>query len=264
MRDEATFPTTDHQQSNSTSVRTLVSQRPETEIAPHSKNYHWLRWLALAAILIAGNLANALSWHFAIPIDTGVFSISLALGLYVAPGWSEWRRSRVVASGWRMRWRPTALALGAGLALAIPSVIFMVIASAKGGIGYTPIPSLPVSSLLVRELIEIPLLTAFVEELVFRQFIFRLFAQKSLLATVLVNAGIFTLWHVVVNARTVLATNFAASPLLDIGSYAGSMATIFAAGVVFALVRWRTGSFVYSALTHWLLLALITLAVWAL
>ena len=81
---------------------------------------------------------------------------------------------------------------------------------------------------------------------------------------VLSNAGIFTLWHLVVNARTVLATNFAASPLLLMGSYVGSLATIFVGGVVFALVRWRTGSFVYSALTHWIVVGLMTLAMWIL
>ena len=116
----------------------------------------------------------------------------------------------------------------------------------------------------MRELVEIPLLTAFLEELVFRQYVFRAFAQKGLIATVLINAGIFTLWHLVVTARTVLATNFAASPLLLVGSYVGSLATVFIGGVVFALVRWRTGSFVYSALTHWVVLALITLAMWIL
>lgn len=33
---------------------------------------------------------------------------------------------------------------------------------------------------------------------------------------------------------------------------------------VFGLVRWRTGSFVYSALTPWIVVGPITLAVWAL
>ena len=263
MRDVVTSPTTDHHQSGIT-VDTRERAHPASETAPTSQSRGPLRWLALAAILIAGNLANALSWRFAVPIDTGVFSIMLALGLYVTPGWSEWRRSRVVAPAWRLRWRPTALALAAGFALAIPSVLFLAIASAHGGVGYTPIPTLPVSSLILRELIEIPLLTALLEELVFRQYVFRLFAQKRLIPTVLINAGLFTMWHLVVNARTVLGTHFAASPLLDVGAYAGSMATIFAAGVVFALVRWRTGSFVYSAMTHWLVLALITLAVWVL
>jgi membrane protease YdiL (CAAX protease family) len=49
-----------------------------------------------------------------------------------------------------------------------------------------------------------------------------------------------------------------------VGSYIGSLATVFVGGVVFALVRWRTGSFVYSALAHWVVLGLITLAMWVL
>jgi membrane protease YdiL (CAAX protease family) len=114
---------------------------------------------------------------------------------------------------------------------------------------------------VVRELIEIPLLTAVPEELVFRQFLFRMFGRDSMIMTVLINAGIFTLWHLVVTARTILATTFAVSPLLVAGTYIGSLATIFVGGVVFALVRWRTGSFAYSALTHWIVVGLITLAV---
>jgi len=230
----------------------------------HGPTMRRWRWLALGAILSAGNLANGLSWHFAVPINTGAFSAALAVGLYITPGLTEWLRSRGVALAWRPRWRPTALAAAAGLALVIPSVLFFAVASAHGGVGYAPIPALPVRSLLLREVIEIPLLTALVEELVFRQYLFRAFARGGMPATVLINAGIFTLWHLVVTARTVLATNFAASPLLLVGSYLGSLVTVFIGGVVFALVRWRTGSFVYSALTHWLVDGLITLAVWAL
>jgi membrane protease YdiL (CAAX protease family) len=175
--------------------------------------------------------------------------------------WSEWRRSRAAVLAWRPRWRPTALAVAAGLALAIPSVLFFAVASAHGGLGYTPIAALPIQSLLVRELIEIPLLTAVLEELVFREYLFRMFGRGSMIMTVVTNAGIFTLWHLVVTARTVLATSFAVSPLLVAGAYIGSLATIFVGGAVFALVRWRTGSFVYSALTHWIVVGLITLAI---
>lgn len=223
-----------------------------------------MRWLALIAILLAGNAASALSWRFGVPVNTGPFSVALALGLYAAVGWVEWRRSRISVRAWRPRWRPSALAVGAGLALALPSVLFFAIAAAHGGVGYSPIPALTVPALLVRELVEIPLLTALLEELVFRQYVFRAFTRNTMLATVLINAGIFTLWHLVVTARTVLATSFAGSPLLLAGSYLGALATVFVGGVVFALVRWRTGSFLYSALTHWFVVGAITLAVWAL
>lgn len=261
-------PTTDHLSDHPQSgiaVGTLTSTRTAVEAAPASERRSSRRWIALAAILLVGNLANALSWRFDVPINTGAFSAALALGLYVTLGWSEWRRTHPEAMlAWRLRWRPTSLATGAGLTLALPSVLFFAIASAHGGVGYAAIPALPVPSLLVRELVEIPLLTAFLEELVFRQYVFRAFAQRGVMALVLTNAGIFTLWHLVVTARTVLATNFAASPLLLVGAYVGALATVFVGGVVFALVRWRTGHFAYSALTHWVVVGLITLAVWAL
>ncbi len=263
LMDADIVPGTDNHP-NDIVARALESERSDVGTAPASTRRQVVHWLALTGILIAGNLANALSWRFSVPIDTGVFSITLALGLYVTPGWSEWRRSRLAAPGWRLQWRSVALALAAALVLALPSVIFFVITLGHGGLGYSAISSLSVPSLIVRELVEIPLLTAFLEELIFRQFIYRLFAQKTLIATILVNAGIFTLWHLVVNARTVMATNLAISPLLDAGAYLGSLATIFAGGVVFALVRWRTGSFVYSAITHWALLAILTLAMWVL
>lgn len=262
-RDTAISPTADHLQSG-IAVRMPATARPAVETAVESLTRGLRRWLPLATTLLAANVANALSWRFGVPINTGRFSVALAAGLYVTVGWNEWRRSRAAALAWRPRLRPTALAITAGLALALPSVLFFAIEAAHGGIGYTPIRALSAPSLVVRELVEIPLLTALLEELVFRQYAFRAFAQKGVIATVLINAGIFTLWHLVVNARTVLATSFAVSPLFLVGSYVGSLATIFVAGVVFALVRWRTGSFVYSALTHWIVLGLITLAVWVL
>ncbi len=233
---------------------------PAEEAALAARSHGWLRWVALAAILIAGNLANALSWTFAIPIDTGAFSVALAAGLYAIPGWGEMRRTGVFVPAWRLRGRHILLALAAGLALALPSVLFIVMASAHGSVG-SPIQTLSTSSLLVRELLEIPLLTAFLEELIFRQYVYRLFAQNSMRATVLLNAGIFTLWHLVVNARTVLATQFVTSPLLHLGAYIGSLGTIFVGGVVFAWIRWRTGNFVYSAIAHWVVVGLLTLAV---
>jgi membrane protease YdiL (CAAX protease family) len=255
-------PTDDYGGGNAT--RTLVSVAPAVRTSAASQRSSPWRWLALIAILLAGNIANALSWRFAVPIDTGAFSIALAVGLYITPGWSLWRQSRSQVLAWRPRWRHVVIAVGAGLALALPSVLFFAVASARGGVGYTAIPALPIPSLVIREMVEIPILTAVIEELIFRHFAFRMIPRWGMTATVLSNAGIFTLWHLVVTARTVLATHFAVSPLLLAGAYVSSLATIFVAGVVFALVRWRTGSFAYSALTHWLVLGIITLAVWVL
>ena len=45
-------------------------------------------------------------------------------------------------------------------------------------------------------------------------------------------------------------------------AYIGSLASVFVGGVVFAWVRHITGSFVYSALTHWLSDASIVIVIW--
>lgn len=263
LRNAFASPTTDHLYQRGVVGHMAPDAHADAHLAPRARSRGRRHWLILAAILIAGNLANALSWRFGVPIDTGVFSVALAAGLYLTHSWSEWPWLRATLT-WRPRWRPAVLALGAGLALALPSVLFFAIASGHGGVGYSPIPALPLPLLVVREMVEIPLLTALVEELVFRQYVFRVFGGSRVIPKLLINAGIFTLWHLVVTARTVMATNFAVSPWLLVGSYVGSLATIFVGGVVFAWVRWRTGSFVYSALTHWLVVGLITLAVWTL
>ena len=263
MRNVVASPTTYHLRQRAISGRVAPDTRLNVRTSSRARWRSRRHWLVLAAILLAGNLANALSWRFGVPINTGVFSVALAVGLYLTHSWSEWPWLRS-ALAWRPRWRPAALALGAGLALALPSVLFFAVAAGHGGVGYSPIPALPLPSLLVRELVEIPLLTALVEELVFRQYVFRMFGGGRMIPKVLTNAGIFTLWHLVVTARTVMATNFATSPVLLAGSYVGSLATVFIGGMMFAWVRWRTGSFVYSALTHWIVVGLITLAVWVL
>jgi membrane protease YdiL (CAAX protease family) len=43
-------------------------------------------------------------------------------------------------------------------------------------------------------------------------------------------------------------------------AYGGALASVFVGGIVFALVRHKTGSFVYAALTHWLCDAAIVVA----
>lgn len=117
-------------------------------------------------------------------------------------------------------------------------------------------------ALLVRLLVEIPLLTAFIEEVVFRHYLYAKLRASTSARTIALNAGIFTLWHLVVTLRTVGDTTFARQPLLLIGSYLGTLGTVFVGGVVFAYVRQRTGSFAYPTVTHWLTDALLTLGAW--
>jgi membrane protease YdiL (CAAX protease family) len=92
-----------------------------------------------------------------------------------------------------------------------------------------------------------------------RQYLHAKFGASTPLRAIARNAGIFTLWHLVVTLRTIGDTTLARQPLLLAGAYLSSLGTIFAGGVVFAFVRQRTGSCAYSALAHWLADGLLTL-----
>ncbi len=224
------------------------------------------RWIEAAGILAAGNLATGLSWIFRYPINSGPFAIALAIGLYVyvylrlAPA----ERVALLAAAWPPRARPVVVAVVAGLALAIPSLLFLVVSVVHGMPPLSAIKSLSVGGLVVRLLIEIPLLTALVEELVFRQYLYRQFLAATPAKTVVLNAAIFTLWHLVVTLRTVIEAHYTQQTLLLAGAYLGALLSIFVGGVIFAIVRIKTGSFGYATISHWLADGLITLGTWLL
>lgn len=126
---------------------------------------------------------------------------------------------------------------------------------------YTPIKSMSKAAITKRVLLEIPFLTAISEELLFRSYLYDLSLAETPRQKVLNNAGIFTLWHLVVVLRTVLDTNLRRQSWLLILSYLGGLVSIFVGGVAFAWVRQRTGSFWYAALAHWLNVSLMTLGI---
>jgi membrane protease YdiL (CAAX protease family) len=68
---------------------------------------------------------------------------------------------------------------------------------------------------------------------------------------VLLSALVFTLWHLVIVSRTLLATNFADQPLLLVLGIAGALGAIFLGGVLFALLRLRTSNLAGSIVAHW-------------
>ena len=62
---------------------------------------------------------------------------------------------------------------------------------------------------------------------------------------------VFTLWHLVIVTRTLLATNFANEPLMLILGIVGALTAIFVGGVLFAVLRLRTNNLAGSIVAHW-------------
>lgn len=231
------------------------------------------RWIELGALLVCANGVSALAWRLGEPINTGPLTLLFALALYAYVGYASLgRRLRPRARlrprpvqpvvNWRQFMHHTAIAVGAGLALAAASLLFLLVSSALSRLSYPPIQTLSFRALLVRLVVEIPLLTALVEELVFRGYLYGRFVAATAVRTVLFNAGIFVLWHLVVTWRTVTDTPYARLPVLLVAAYLGALAAILVGGAVFALVRQQTGGVAYAAITHWLAVALLTLGTW--
>lgn len=219
------------------------------------------RFLAeLGVILLLGNLASLLSWLWNLPVNASPVNIALAVGIYLFVFW----RYRPPLAPTKPNLRSLGLALGMGLLLSLPPLLFFKFPVLVSNLDYSPIKNLPASEVFYRVFISIPLFTALSEELLFRHYIYDQSKVTRLSAILGLNALIFTLWHLVVVMRTVLDTSLSQNFFLTGLSYLGALISVFVGGVAFAFVRQRTGNFYYSALTHWLNVAFMTLAIWLL
>lgn len=212
-----------------------------------------LVWIAeLCLIPLSNNVVAFITWKTKLDL----FPV-LAAVLYTYIGI---RHLRILPFGFVWSRRSLVIGTLAGLALAAPAIIFFIHPLFVSNVNYGPVAHMTPSGVIRYTLIDIPFLTAIIEELVFRHWLF--FEAKSPLRTILFNAAIFTVWHGVAGFTAVAATSFGGSSSLLALAYIGSLASVFVGGVVFAWVRHTTGSFVYSTLTHWLSDAAIVLSIW--
>ncbi|MGZ3581145.1 MAG: CPBP family glutamic-type intramembrane protease [Ktedonobacterales bacterium] len=210
-------------------------------------------WIAeLCLIPLSNNLVALIQWRTSLDL----YPVLAAL-LYSYIGF---RHLQVLPFGFRWSWRSVAIGGTAGAALALPVLAFFAHPILIGSIAYQPITSLSVNGLIHRLLVDLPVLTALVEELTFRHWLY--FEVTSLPRTLLFNSLLFTVWHGVAGFVAVYSTGIGRGGGMLLAAYAGSLLAVFVGGVVFAFVRHKTGSFVYSALTHWLSDAVIVLAMW--
>ena len=212
-----------------------------------------LVWIAeLCLIPLSNNVVALITWKTGLDL----FPL-LAAVLYTYIGV---RHLRILPFGFVWNRRNLLIGALAGLALALPAIIFFIHPFFVSNVDYGPIAHMTVSGVIRYTLMDIPFLTAIIEELVFRHWLF--WESKSPVRAILFNASIFTVWHGVAGFTAVAATQFGSSGGLLALSYVGSLASVFVGGVVFAWVRHTTGSFVYSTLTHWLSDAAIVLTIW--
>jgi hypothetical protein len=73
---------------------------------------------------------------------------------------------------------------------------------------------------------------------------------------------VFALWHLVVTFRSVAESQVVEAARLIALGYLGSLFGLFVGGAALALLRWPTGGVAGPFFLHWIVVALMTLAVW--
>lgn len=152
-----------------------------------------------------------------------------------------------------------------GLVLALPPVAFIALAPLVTGepVQAGEINDLSGSEMALRLVLRVPVGTALFEEVTFRGVLYASWLRATdLRRTVLGTGLVFALWHIVITLNSVRESEVVeAAPLIALG-YLGSLLGLFVGGAAFALLRWRTGGVAGPFFFHWIVVALMTLAVW--
>ena len=225
----------------------------------------------LSAALVAGygNAFTAVAWHSQGTAAT-VVRLAGPLGLLVGVlVWHRWREGRPLAElGLRTgRWRAglTWGVLGGALLAVPPLLTFAVMPLVTGtSLHVTEVRGVGREALLLRLLVFTPVLVALVEEVTFRGFLLgrlRRALPGRPWPALLLSALAFALWHITVNLLTVGETNVASTGPASLPvALLGGLLSVFLAALLFGALYLHTRSLVAPFLAHWLVNALILLA----
>jgi len=109
-----------------------------------------------------------------------------------------------------------------------------------------------------------PIGTAVFEEVAFRGVLYGAWQRVGGYRTAIIaSAAVFAAWHLVITSRTVGNSGVVSAPPAVVLGVIASLAGLFVGGLIFAYLRWRTGSVAAAAVAHWLVVAAMSLAVWS-
>jgi membrane protease YdiL (CAAX protease family) len=214
------------------------------------------------ALLLYGNLVS-------IPSDGSRESFLLWTNLAAAAAlllWALWQKLSAEQIGLSWRTAPAGATVGVlvSFAAALPPVAFILLmplingepvendAAERSGFGLAYF-------VLLRQ----PLGTALFEEFAFRGVLYGAWARAGgdRLAFIATSVA-FAIWHIVITSKTVAESGVVGSPPATVLGVLVSLAGLFVGGLIFAWLRWKTGSIVAPAVAHWLIVALMAASIW--
>lgn len=156
-----------------------------------------------------------------------------------------------------------------GLGLATPPLVFFAFPVLLAGpVHYPSIAEMTTMGLLWELLVRVPIVTVLLQELVFRGLLQRQFTLSlGSWRGILVTNAFFSAWHLVIAWDAVsqqqVALSFLPSWVFHFLGYVGALAVVWAGGVVLSLLRWRTDNLAGPVVTHWLVVVLMTMMLYA-
>lgn len=154
----------------------------------------------------------------------------------------------------------------AGTALALLPALWFRLPSRRQAVQFGEVEEIGLKAFCTRVLVITPVLVALVEEVCFRGFLqeklCRALPGRASLAVTLSSLS-FALWHVTVNVLTLRRTNVLTAGLAPLPvALVGGLASVFAGGLVFGGLHYHTRSLVAPFIAHWLVDALMLLALY--
>ncbi len=217
-----------------------------------------------AALLVYGNalsvFPNDTRERFLLWSNLGLMALLLAWALGRA-------RMSLDELGLGPRHVPASALVGLVLSLiaAVPPVLFIVLAPLFNGdpVEVEELSDRSGASLAYFLAFRQPVGTALFEEVAFRGVLYGLWNRAGGERTaILASAAFFSAWHTVITSRTVAQSGVVDTPVMVVLGVAVSLTGLFIGGLLFAYLRWRTGSIAAAVVAHWLVVAAMSLAVW--
>ena len=215
----------------------LVVYGNVTSAFPHDTRQQFLLWSNLA--LLAALLFWALLWARFSPVEIGL-------------------DTRNAASSAMFGFILSVLA-------AIPPVAFIALAPLfnEGPVEAAAITERSGAGLAYFLLFRQPVGTALFEEITFRGVLYGAWRRVGGDGAAMLGTSLtFSLWHIVITSRTVVEGGVVSAPAAVVAGVVVSLAGLFIGGLLFAYLRWHTRSIAAAVVAHWLIVALMTVAVW--
>jgi tRNA pseudouridine32 synthase/23S rRNA pseudouridine746 synthase len=224
-------------------------------------------WAALglsAALLLYGNGVSAFPHdereRFLLWSNLGLMALLLAWALAA-------QRMTLAELGLDPRFVPASALAGLVLSLlaAAPPVLFILLAPLfnDGPVEAAEITGRSGAAMAYYLAFRQPVGTALFEEVAFRGVLYAAWwrAGGDRLAF-WASAAVFGAWHVVITSRTVAESGVVDAPVMVALGVVVSLAGLVAGGLIFAYLRWHTGSIAAAVTAHWLVVAAMSLTVW--